>query len=99
MIGRKKNGGVVMSYSPPSERHQKPWMKDRPDSQRDSNQGTAKMPHLTSSNRPQTAHNHSRNANKGYIPKASTAVYNSNRYSHVRSRLKDQMDYHKKVHK
>jgi hypothetical protein len=26
-------------------------------------------------------------------------VYNSNKYNHVQSRLKDQMDFHKKVHK
>lgn len=37
VIGRSKRGGaVVMSYSPPSERHQKPWLKDRPDSNRNS---------------------------------------------------------------
>ena len=89
-----------MSYSPPSERHQKPWMKDRPDSNRDSHQGTARMPRLTSSNRPSTAHVHSRNTNKGgFIPKSATMVYNSNKYNHVQSRLKDQMDFHKKVHK
>jgi hypothetical protein len=58
-----------MSYSPPGERHQKPWINDRPDSNRESQRG--KMPELTSSRtRPQTA-GASRNMPK-YPTKAAT---------------------------
>jgi hypothetical protein len=84
-----------MSYSPPGERHQKPWINDRPDSNRESQRG--KMPELTSSRtRPQTA-GASRNMPK-YLSKAAT-IQPTRKYQHVQSRIKDQMDYHKRAHK
>jgi hypothetical protein len=95
VIGRKKGGAVVMSYSPPGERHQKPWLNDRPDSNRDSQR--VRMPELTSSRtRPQTA---GATRNKVMHQTRTAAIPPSKKYQHVQSRIKDQMDYHKRVHR
>lgn len=98
VIGRKKGGAVVMSYSPPNERHQKPWLNDRPDSNRDSHRG--KMPELTSSRtRPQTAGGPSRNKGTFHPARSAALIPHTNKYQHIQSRVKDQINQHKRAHK
>jgi hypothetical protein len=58
------------------------------------------MPELTSSRtRPQTAGANRNKAKIMYSMRSAAAIPPSKKYQHVQSRIKDQMDYHKRVHR